>query len=137
MIRIGEDQETIYITRGDQPTKEFNRLAFYYPIYNFTTEKEENYMFQLEDKITFVVVNKKGYTKEEIFKKDYTLRDLGYTEPTEVVEIPITAEDTEKFPLTNKTKTYWFEISLGDDITILGHDETGGKKIVVYPNADD
>lgn len=137
MIRIGENQETIYITRGDQPTEKFNRLAFYYPIYNFTTGKEEKYKFKLDDKIVFTVIDKKSYTKEPIFQKEYTPRELGYTEETEVLEIPITSEDTEKFPLTNKTKTYWFEISLGDDITILGHDETGGKKIVVYPNADD
>ena len=68
MIRIGDEQESIYTTRGDEPRKDINRLAFYYPIYNFATGKEENYMFQLDDKITFAVVNKKGYTKEEIFK---------------------------------------------------------------------
>jgi hypothetical protein len=137
MIRIGEDQETIYITRGDQPTKEFNRLAFYYPIYNFATEKEENYVFQLDDKITFAVVNKKGYTKEEIFKKDYTLRDLGYVEPTETVEIPITSEDTKEFPLLNKKATYWFDIILNDTTTILGYDDEGAKKIIVFPEVEE
>lgn len=133
MIRIGEDLETIYITRGDQPTKEFNRLAFLFPIYNFGTGKEEIYKFKLDDKITFAVINKKGYTREEIFKKEYTIRELGYTEPTEVVEIPITEEDTKKFPLINKAKTYWFDIVLNDTTTILGYDEDGGKKIIVFP----
>lgn len=137
MIRIGEDQETIYITRGDQPTKEFNGLAFYYPIYNFATGKEEKYKFKLDDKITFTVVNKKGYTKEEIFKKEYTIRDLGYTEPTETVEIPITAEDTKEIPLTNKAKTYWFDIILNNTTTILGYDDEGAKKIIIFPEVEE
>ena len=60
-------------------------------------------------------------------------RELGYTEPTEVVEIPITEEDTKNFPLINKAKTYWFDIVLNDTTTILGYDEDGGKKIIVFP----
>ena len=53
MIAIGEDKTTIYLTRGDV-TDNFHKLAFFYPIYNFETKKEENYTFKLTDKIAFV-----------------------------------------------------------------------------------
>lgn len=132
MVEIGED-ETIKITRGDTTTGAFNRLAFNYEIYNFETGEKELYEFQLTDKITFVVIEKKGYTKQEVLRKEYTLKDIGYTEPTTTVEIPLTEEDTKKFALTNKAKTYWYDLILNDTTTMLGLDENGSKKIIVYP----
>ena len=95
--------------------------------------KETNYKFNLTDKISFIVYQKKGYTKKEIFRLEYTLKDLGYTEPTDVVEIPLTEELTSKFPLLNKRATYWYDISINDTLTILGCDDEGAKKIIVYP----
>lgn len=137
MIKIDEDLETIHITRGDTPQTQFNRLCFYFPIYNFETKEEENYEFQLEDKISFVVFNKKGYTKPEIFRLDYKIKDLGYTEPTTTPEIPLTEELMKKFPLSNKKQTYWYDIVLNETTTILGLDDEGAKKIIVYPEADE
>ena len=134
MIRIGEDKTTIYINRQETTNGEFSRLAFYFPIYNAVTKEEEKYMFKLDDVITFEVIDKKGYTKNEIIKKEYTLKDLGYVEPTEIVEIPLTSEDTKLFPLKNKTATYWYEIYLNHTTTILGFDNDGAKKIIVYPS---
>ncbi len=130
-----EDQETIYITRGDKTTGEVNKLAFYSNIYNYVTNEVEKYQFKLTDKIAFVVFEKKGYTKKEILRKEFTLKDIGYTEPTTTVEIPLTAEDTKQFPLKNKGVTYWYDIVLNDDITLLGYDDNGGKKIIIYPEA--
>lgn len=137
MIAIDNETKTIFITRGDATQKKFNRLAFTFPIYNFETKQEEDYVFQLDDKISFVVVEKKGYTKTEVLRKDYTLRDLGYTEPSTMPEIILTEEDTKLFDLINKAKTYWYEISLNDNTTILGFDDEGGKKLIVYPEADE
>lgn len=137
MIRIDEDQETIHITRGDTPQTNFNRIALCYPIYNFATEQEENYKFQPNDNISFVVFNKKGYTKDEIFRLDYKVSDLGYTEEVETIEIPLTEELMKKFPLSNKKQTYWYDISLNDTTTMLGFDEDGGKKMIVYPEAEE
>ncbi len=130
MVAI-EENTIIHLTRGDITTGEFNRLAFCLPIYD--GEKEENYEFKLTDKISFVVYNKKAYTKKEIFKLEYTIEDLGYTEPTTVVEIPLTEELTSKFPLLNKKATYWYDIALNDTLTVLGFDDEGAKKIIVYP----
>lgn len=133
MIAIGSDKKTLYITRGNATQRSFNKLAFIFPIYNFVTEEEENYEFQLTDKITFTVYDKKGYTKEEKFRKEYTISDLGYTEPTTTPEIILTAEDTSVFDVINKRKVYWYDIVLNDETTILGFDNTGGKQFIVYP----
>lgn len=133
MVKIDEDLTTIRITRGDKTNGKFNRLAFYFPIYNFETKEEEKYQFQLDDKIELIVMKKKGYTKEEVLRKKYTIRELGYTEPTEYPEIPLSAEDTKKFDLLNKSKSYWYDLVLNDDTTILGYDDDGAKQIIVYP----
>lgn len=136
MIAVNpENQETIYITRGDRTTGEVNRLAFYCNVYNASTDTIEKYNFKLSDKITFVVFEKKGYTKKEILRKEFTLEELGYTEPTTTVEIPLTPEDTKKFPLKNKSVTYWYDLILNDSMTLLGYDDSGAKKIIVYPEA--
>lgn len=133
---IAIEDKTIHITRGDA-TSEFNRLAFYFPYYDKETETEKNYKFKPTDKISFVVFEKKGYTKSEVLRKEYILADIGYTEPTETPEIPLTAEDTKKFPLTNKAQTYWYDIVLNDTTTILGYDNEGAKKMIVYPAAEE
>ena len=137
MIAIDAETKTIYITRGDATQKSFNRLAFTFPIYNFETKQEEDYLFQLDDKISFVVVEKKGYTKTEVLRKEYTLRDIGYVEPSTTPEILLTEEDTKSFDLANKAKTYWYDICLNDTTTILGFDDEGGKQLVVFPEADE
>jgi hypothetical protein len=134
---IKTEGTTIHLTRGDATHENYNRLAFNFPIYNFGTKQEENYLFQLDDKISFIVINKKGYTKEEILRKEYTLRELGYTAPAETVDIVLTEEDTKNFPLANKPMTYWYQISLNDTTTVLGHDDDGAKRIIVYPEVEE
>lgn len=136
MIAIGEDRQTLYLTRGDV-TDRFHKLAFYYPIYNFATKKEEKYRFQLTDKITFVVKEKKGYTKTEVLRIEKTIAEMGHIEPTEYPEIEITEEDAKAFDLLDKKKTYWYDIVLNDTTTILGYDVDGAKKLVVFPEAEE
>lgn len=136
MIAIGEDRQTIYLTRGDTPSQ-INRIAFYYPILNFATGKEEKYKFQLTDKIAFVVKTKKGYTKTEVLRVEKTLEEMGYTEPTEYPEIILTEEDTKAFDLLDKKCTYWYDIVLNDTTTILGYDVDGAKKLIIFPEAEE
>ena len=136
MIAIGEDKRTIYLTRGDK-TSEFFRLAFYFPIWNYTTQKEEKYTFQLKDKIAFVVKEKKGYTKTEVLRIEKTLAEMGEVEPTQYPEIQLTEEDTKAFDLLDKKKTYWYEIVLNDSTTILGYDTEGASKLIVFPEAEE
>lgn len=134
---IAIEGTTIHLTRGDATGKSYNRLAFNFPIYNFETNKTEDYQFQLTDKISFICFEKKGYTKEEKLRKEYTLADIGYTAPTTVVEIPLTSEETKKFPLSNKAQTFWYDIVLNDTTTVLGFDNEGAKKIIIYPEGEE
>lgn len=142
MIAINpEDERTIYLTRGDETSK-FFRLAFYFPIWNYKTQKEEKYLFQLDDKISFIVIKKKGYTQEEIFRVEKTLREMGEVEPTYYPEIQLTEKETKLFDLSNKSQTYWYDIVLNDTTTILGFmidddDKTGASKIIVFPEGEE
>lgn len=125
MIAVdGEDNTTIYLTRGDK----VDNLSFFYPVLNEETRKEENYKFKKGDKISFIVVSKKGYTKDEILRKEFMLE-----EATEYPLIELTPEDTKKFDLKNKRVTYWYDIVLNDSVTILGYDDEGAKRLIVFP----
>lgn len=136
MIAIDEDRTTIRLTRGDN-TDEYHRIAVEYPIWDFTQEKEILYEFQLTDEIAFAVYDKKGYRKEPVFSKSFKLNEIGYTEPTTSVEIPLTSTETKSFELLDKPKIYWYDIVLNDTTTILGYDEAGAKAIIVYPEAEE
>lgn len=134
---IAVEGTTLHITRGDETKETYNKLAFQYPIYNATSNQEEKYMFQPDDKITFVVMKKNGYTQEEILKKEYRLRDIGYYWETETAELPLTKEETKLFPLSNKAQTYWYDLILNDTTTMLGFDNEGAKKIIIYPESEE
>ena len=133
MIKIDEDQTTIHLTRGDATHSDYNRIAFYFPIWDYEQEEETKYNFQLTDTITFIVYETKGYTKRELLKVEKTIAQLGYVEPTQTPELVLTSENTSVFPLDNKKHTYNYEIILNGDTTILGSDDEGDKKIIVYP----
>lgn len=135
MIAFQDDGRTIELTRGDSTQKQFNKLGFQFPIYNTETKQEELYIFQPTDKISFVVFPKKSYTKEEILRKEYLVSDAGHVKPTDIVELLLTSEDTKKFPLLNKQKTYWYDIVLNDEVTIFGMDSEGASRIIVYPES--
>lgn len=142
MIAIDpEDKRTIYLTRGDETSK-FFRLACYFPIWNYEKQQEEKYLFQLDDKISFIVKKKKGYTDSEVFRVEKTLREMGEVEPTYYPEIQLTAEETKQFDLLNKSQTYWYDIVLNDTTTILGFmidddDKKGASKIIVFPEGEE
>ena len=128
---IAIEDNTIKITRGDASSEDINKLTIKFPIGD-----NQYYEFKPTDKISFVVFDKKGYTKNEILKKEFTLSSLGYSENTTTLEINLTAQDTKKFPLKNKAMTYWYDIYLNDTQTILGFDDDGAKKLIVYPRGE-
>lgn len=133
MIAFQEDGRTLEVTRGDATQDSFNKPGFRFPIYNTGTQQEEFYMFKPTDKITIVFFPAKGYTKEEILRKEYLVSETGHVKPTDTVPLILTSEDTKKFPLLNKKKTYWYEIVLNEEITIFGMDDEDASKVIVYP----
>lgn len=133
MITLKEN--IIHLTRGDE-TNEYNNI----PIkFSYVDELgiNKDYEFKPTDRITIIVFEKKGYTKKEIINKTQIVSELGYTEPTSTINIKLTTNDTNKFPLKNKKQTFWYDIILNDETTILGYDESGAKKIIVYPGTKD
>lgn len=128
-----EDGKTIHITRGDKTDGTYNKLAFQAFYYDIASGEMKNYVFSPDDKISFVVIRKKGYTKREILRKEYTLKELGHTTSTITAEIPLSSIETKNFELSNKPITYWYEITLNDNITIVGYDSDGAPKLIAYP----
>ena len=138
MIKIDEeDKTTIMLTRGDSTDGYNNKICFTVPYIDESTGGTELKEIQVTDKISFVVYEKKSYTKKEVIRKNYTLRQLGYEVATKYPELSLTSEDTKKFPLSNKKITYWYDIVLNDEKTVVGYDEEGAKKIIVYPEAEE
>lgn len=138
MIRIDEeDNTTLRLTRGDSTDGYNNKIAFFVPFKNITTGDEGRLKIKPTDKISFVVHSKKGYTKDEILRVDYTLKEIGYEEETEFPELKLTEEDTRKFPRTTKPVTYWYDLVINDEKTVIGYDEEGAKKVIVYPESEE
>ena len=123
MIAIDpEENTTIHLTRGDK----VDNLSFYYPIQE--GDEVKNYVFKRGDKISFIVKEKKGYNKAEVFRKDFII-----DEETEHPVIALTGEETKWGEMKNKRTIYWYDIVLNDDTTILGYDDDGPKLIYLYP----
>lgn len=137
MITVDKDGTTIRITRGDATGGYNNKLAFKCPYIDMKTKEKKEMTIKLNDVISFVVYEKKGYTKKEILRKDYTLRQIGYRKETTTPELPLEEIVTKKFPLTNKPVTYWYDIVINNKYTVIGYDDKGPKKVVVYPEADE
>ena len=123
MIKL--EDKTLYITRGDS-TNEHNKLVFNW----------NDYEYQESDIITLIIFEKKGYPKNEVLKKEYNASDLIYDSTNHSIELELTTDDTLKFPLKNKKQTFWFDIYLNDNTTMLGFDEDGAKKCIVYPGIE-
>lgn len=137
MITVDKDGTTIRVTRGDATGGYNNKLAFKCPYIDMKTKEKKEMTIKLNDVISFVVYEKKGYTKKEILRKDYTLRKIGYRKETTTPELPLEEIETKKFPLTNKPVTYWYDIVINNKYTVIGYDDKGPKKVVVYPEADE
>lgn len=84
-------------------------------------------------RLHFALKKRNGYGKNDVIRIEKTLAEMGYTEPTEYPEIQLSEEDTKKFELLNKKNTYWYDIVLNDTTTILGYDNDGAKKLIVFP----
>lgn len=110
--------KTIRINRGDAGT-----LALTIPI-----SDEENYTFNIGDKIQFRIFEKKGYNKDIVLEKV-----IEVEEETEIVDISLTEADTLIGEDINKEVIYWYEIALNEEQTVIGYDENGAAELILYP----
>lgn len=120
MLRIDEDNTTIHLTRGDRCT---------FKVYVIDSKTQERYTFPAGCWVSFVVVNKKGYTLE----KPLLRKKIFVPSDTTEVEFTLTPTETKIGDMIDKKQKYWYNIVINDDITILGSDADGEKIIIVYP----
>lgn len=111
----------IHINRGD-------RLLFDFSINN----SDDKYIFKVGDKIKFSIYRKKEMDKPPVFQKIFT-PIVGSTS----VEINVSGEDMKIGEMANKATEYWYEIELNNDETIIGYDDEGAKKLILYPEGAD
>lgn len=107
------DGNTIHLTRGDKAT------------INLTID---DYTFQVDDKVEFRVYNKKKLNEPPVLTKEITVE-----EETDSINISLTPEETKIGEPLNKATTYWYEIELNDEQTVVGYDEDGAKELILYP----
>lgn len=111
MFKIEEN--TIHLTRGDKATINLS---------------VEDYTFKVGDTIEFRVYNKRGLDKQAILTKEITVEA-----ETEKIDISLSSDETKFGEIVNKPVTYWYEIELNDNQTIIGYDEDGAKELILYP----
>lgn len=111
----------IRINRGD-------RLLIEFSIDN----GEDKYTFKGGDVIKFSIYRKKELDKSPVLQKQFT-PTVGSTS----VDIDISGEDMKIGEMENKSIEYWYEIELNNDETIIGYDDDGAKKLILYPEGAD
>lgn len=111
MFKITDN--TIEITRGDKGSIELNI---------------DDYTFGTGDEIRFRVYAAKGLNSEPYINKLIVVE-----EPSESISIDLTSEETKIGEMVNKAVTYWYEVELNGDETVIGYDENGAKEFILYP----
>lgn len=111
----------IHINRGD-------RLLIEFSIKN----GDDKYVFKEDDKIKFSIYEKKKMNKKPVLQKIF-IPTVGSTS----VDIDVSGEEMKIGEISNKPFEFWYEIELNGDSTIIGYDEDGAKKIILYPEGAD
>lgn len=90
------------------------------------------YEFQIGDKLTFNIYNKKGYDEKTLMTKEVSVEQKGNS-----IDIPLTAKNTTFSNPINKATTFWYDITLNDSMTVIGFDENEAKEFIMYPAKGD
>lgn len=111
----------IRINRGDRLLIEFSIDNGY-----------DKYTFKDGDKIKFSI-----YKKKELDKPPVLQKVLEPTVGSNSVDIDVSGEDMKIGEMASKPIEYWYEIELNGDSTIIGYDNDGAKKLILYPEGAD
>lgn len=115
-----DNEQAIIISRLDSAT-----IPLSIPLTETT-----NYEFEIGDIITLRIYEKNGYDKAPVFEKNITVDSA-----TESVNIALDEHDTEFAEISNKPVTYWYEIVLNNEKTVIGYEkDSGAKKFIVTPS---
>jgi len=111
---IIDDSKNMYLNRGDQ----------------ITIILTANQDFAIGDVIKFSIVKENDYSSV-VFQKSFTI-----DEQSDTFEMTLTSDETKLENLIKtKTVTYWYEIELNDNDTLVGYDDDGPKLFVLWPEA--
>ncbi len=86
------------------------------------------YQFQIGDEVKFNIYEKKGYDIEPIVSKTIQVQQTS-----DECMIPLYEADTTFGEIQNKPVTYWYDITLNDDLTIICYNEDGAQEFIQYP----
>lgn len=112
------ENKTININRGDSG----NILI------KVSISSTEFYQFITGDKIQFRIFNKGDYSTP------IKTKEVDISSNTTEVTIPLTELETTLGEIIDKPKTYWYEISLNEDKTLVGYDSTdGAAELILLP----
>lgn len=113
------DGTTIKLNRGDV-------LSLSLSVKN---QDGTDYIFHSGDKVVFSIYEKGKMSGNAVF-----LKEINVTEDVNLVSIDLTSEDTKIGDLIDKPVTYWYEVELNNQYTIIGYDdEEGAKQFILYP----
>ena len=90
------------------------------------------YEFQQGDVIDFKIYERNGYNKPPLKEVSITVETAATS-----VEIPLTKSDTTFDKIENRQTTYWYDITLNDDSTVVCYNENGAKEMIIYPAKGD
>ena len=90
------------------------------------------YEFQQGDVIDFKIYERNGYNKPPLKEISITVET-----PATSVDIPLTKSDTTFDKIENRQATYWYDITLNDDSTVVCYNENGAKEMIIYPAKGD
>ena len=89
----------------------------------------KNGTFKKRDRLTFSIV-KKGNYDDVVFQKLFIV-----TEECDAFYLTFTNEEMRFSDVISVRTTYYYEIDMNDDTTIIGHDKDGDKLFILYPEA--
>ena len=137
------DTSTIHCSRGDTGTITLkipyidNNGYFKYldgedNVYWYDKSKKKlydaYYEFEVGDKVKFNIYEAKGYDSEPLVSKTIEVSSASYE-----VDISLYEADTTFGEISNKPITYWYDITLNNDLTVVGYNEDGAKLFIQYP----
>lgn len=112
------EDKTIYVTRGDKL------------IINETDLDIDTTSIVVDDYVVFRLYNKKKLNELPLLEKKVIV------EEDHKFSIELSKDETKIGELLNKPSTYWYEIEVNGENTIVGYDENGAKLFILYPEGD-
>lgn len=86
------------------------------------------YTFVEGDKVVFSL-----YNKGKMNEKAIIVKEVNATPGQTSITISLTSQETKIGDLINKPVEYWYEIEFNDRYTVVGYDDEGAKKFILYP----